>query len=149
MDELDIKILELLSENSDVTATEINKHIHLSIPAINKRIQQLKSRGIIKKFTVVTDEKKVGKPIIAYIFVVLQSADYMPSLIRYIEEDRDILECSSVTGEYDFILKVCTSTIEKLDEKLLYLKKNIGIVKSNTMLSLTGYKYSTVAFPNT
>ena len=148
MDELDLQIIKILSKNADITATAIQKEINLSIPAINKRIQTLKTSGIIKQFTVLTDGKKVGKPITAYVFVVLASNDDIDPLIEYASSDVDILECSAVTGEYDYILKICADSIEKLDEKLMYLKKHKGIIKSNTMLALTTYKYSLTIFPN-
>lgn len=148
MDELDLKIIKILSRNADITTTAIKKEINLSIPAINKRIQALKKSGIIKQFTVLTDGKKVGKPIIAYVFIVLQSSDYMDSLLEYANTNADILECSAITGEYDCLLKVCAESIEQLDEKLMYLKKHKGIIKSNTMLSLTTHKYSPTIYPN-
>ena len=148
MDELDLKIIKILSKNADITSTAIKKEINLSIPAINKRIQTLKNSGIIKQFTILTDGKKVGKPITAYVFIVLQSSDYMDALLEYANTDTDILECSAITGEYDCLLKVCAESIEKLDEKLMYLKKHKGIIKSNTMLSLTTYKNSPTILPN-
>ncbi len=148
MDELDLKIIKILSNNADVTATKIKELINLSIPAINKRIQNLKNNGIIKRFTVITDGKKIGKPIIAYVFVVLQASGFIEPLLEYANADDDILECSAITGEYDCLLKICAESIEQLDEKLAYLKKHKGIIKSNTMLSLTNYKYSTTVLPN-
>ncbi len=148
MDELDLQILKILQENADITATEIKRKINLSIPAINKRILKLKESGVIKNFTIITDGKHVGKPIIAYVFVVLQSSAYMDNLLEYANSEDDILECSAVTGEYDCLLKVCAESIERLDEMLTYLKKSKGIAKSNTMLSLTNYKYTTTILPN-
>ena len=147
MDEIDLKIIELLSKNADVTTTAIKKEINLSVPAINKRIQNLKESGVIKRFTILTDGKKVGKPIVAYVFIILASSSYTDGLLDYAKRDEDILECSAITGEYDCLLKVCAESIEKLDEKLTYLKTHKGIVKTNTMLSLTNHKYKPTIFP--
>lgn len=148
MDEFDLQIIKILSENANITATAMKNKLHLSIPAINKRIQTLKSRGIIKQFTILTDGKKIGKPITAYVFVVLESSAHIDPLLEYADSDADILECSSITGEYDCLLKICVESIEQLDEKLMYLKKYKGIIKSNTMLSLTTYKYLPTILPN-
>lgn len=148
MDELDIQIIRILSKNADITATEISKRINLSIPAINKRIQRLKQCGIIKNFTIITDGKLIGKPIIAYVFVVMQSNGLIDPLLDYANNDDDILEVSAITGEYDCLLKICAQSIEQLDQKLTYLKQHKGIIKSNTMLSLTNHKQSTTIFPN-
>ncbi len=147
MDELDLKIIRILSDNADVTATEIKKQINLSIPAINKRIQNLKQSGVINNFTIVTNGKKAGKPVTAYIFAILESSEYMDSLLEYVSTDDDILECATITGEYDCLLKICAKNIEELDQKLGFLKKHKGIAKTNTMLSLTSHKYTATIMP--
>ena len=37
----------------------------------------------------------------------------------------DILECYSVTGEYDYMLKICSKDIESIESKLLEIKNNL------------------------
>ena len=142
MDKIDINIIRELSQNADVTATELSKKLHFSVPAVNKRIRSMKKEGIIKNFTIVTDNKKVGKPIIAFVLIVLKSVEHTESFFKYVEGDRDVLECYAVTGEYDCILKVCAASVEDLDKKLLMLKTHNGVMKSYTMLSLTNHKYA-------
>ena len=67
MDDIDIKLLHILAENSNQTATEIMPQINLSIPAINKRIAKMRASGLIKKFTLSVDAKMIGKPVLAYV----------------------------------------------------------------------------------
>lgn len=148
MDETDAKILKILSENANATATEISANVNLSIPAINKRIQKLQKEGYIKKFTVLTDGEKVGKPISAFILIVLQPNYSLNSLMQYINDDVDILECCAVTGEYDYLLKVCAADVKALEDKLLRLKRQKGVVKSHTMLSLMEYKFKPTILPD-
>ena len=142
MDAIDKRIIETLAERADVTATEISKELHFSIPAVNKRIRDLKKDGIIKNYTVITDNKKVGKPISAFILIVLKSIEHTESFFEYVMSDRDVLECYAVTGEYDCIIKVCAPSLEELDKKLAVLKTQSGVMKSYTMLSLSTHKYS-------
>ena len=142
MDKIDTRIIQELSENADITATELSKKLHFSVPAVNKRIRAMKKEGIIKNFTIVTDNKKVGKPIIAFIMIVLKSVEHAEAFFNYVESDSDILECYAVTGEYDCLLKVCATSVEDLDKKLSILKTRNGVMKSYTMLSLTNHKYA-------
>ena len=142
MDKTDKKIIEILARNADVTSTEISEELHFSIPAVNKRIRDLKKNGIIKGYTIITDRKKVGKPISAFIMIVLKSIEHTESFFEYVESDRDILECYAVTGEYDCIIKVSAPSLEELDKKLAILKTQSGVMKSYTMLSLTTHKYA-------
>lgn len=147
MDNTDKKIIKLLSRDAGITATEIGEKVNLSIPAVNKRIQKLCKDGIITDFTIMTDAEKVGKPITAFVLVVLQSATGIESLLKYVREDLDVLECHAVTGEYDYLIKVCAEDIHSLENKLLHMKKQKGVIKSHTMLSLMKTKNTVTVLP--
>lgn len=149
MDDIDRKILKILSENANATATEIMTQVNLSIPAVNKRISKLRQSGIIRKFTVLVDPDKVNKPIQAFILVVLQQPSGAEKLMQYIKSDPDILECYAVTGEYDYIIKVCARDVQQLEEKLNLLKRQKGVAKSYTMLSLMEHKFNACILPDT
>lgn len=142
MDGIDIQIIRELSKNADMTATELSKKMHFSVPAVNKRIRNMKRDGVIKNFTIITDNKKLGKPLIAFILIVLKSVEHTEAFFQYVESDADILECYAITGEYDCLLKVCAASVEDLDKKLAILKTRNGVMKSYTMLSLTAHKYT-------
>ena len=147
MDEIDNRIVELLAENANITSTEIGAAVNLSIPAVNKRIVKLQQEGVIRQFTVVLDRERIGKPILAFVLVILQSADSAASLLEYVEKEADVLECHVVTGEYDYLIKVCAADIRALEEKLLCLKKRKGVIKSHTMLALMEHKCQPTALP--
>ena len=147
MDAIDNKIIEMLAKGADVTATELSRELHFSIPAINKRIRTLKKEGIIKNFTVLTDNKKVDKPILSFVLITLKSVEHTEPFFSYVEGDRDILECYAITGEYDCLLKICAASMEELDKKLSILKARNGVAKSYTMLSLTTHKYAPTVLP--
>ena len=147
MDSVDKRIIEILSNSADLTATEISREVHLSIPAVNKRIRTLKKEGIISKFTVITDNKKIGKPILSFVLITLKSVEHTEPFFDYVESDPDILECYAVTGEYDCLLKICAASMEDLDKKLGVLKTRNGVAKSYTMLSLTAHKYEPTVLP--
>ena len=147
MDETDVVLLRSLAKNADVTATELMNSINLSIPAINKRIARLKSSGTIRKMTVLTDARKVSKPIMAYVLVVLDRFSNTDGLMALVGSDPDILECYAVTGEYDYLIKICAADIEAFENKLLHLK-NIGVSKSHTLFTLCEHKFSPSALPD-
>lgn len=149
MDKLDERIIAALAKDADVTATELSAGLHLSVPAINKRIRALKQEGVIQKYTVITDHKRVGKPIIAFVLIVLKSIEETDRFFAHVSEDPDFLECHAITGEYDCMLKVCVASVEELDRKLAVLKTHNGVMKSYTMLSLTTHKYSPTVLPST
>ena len=147
MDSIDAKSLKILSKNADVTATEISAQVNLSVPAINKRIQKLKSDGMIRRFTVLTSGKNIGKPIMAFVLLVVQAGRQGEPFLDYVRNDDDILECFSVTGEYDYLIKVCAADMESLKNKLSQIKLHNGVVKSHTMISLLEQKFSPTILP--
>ena len=148
MDKTDRMILEILSRNADETATRIGARVGLSVPAVNKRIQRLCKDGVIRNFTVCTDGKQAGKPILAFILLVMQYGAGVEALLAGLERDPDILECYAVTGEYDYLMKVCATDVETLEEKLLKLKQQKGVVRSYTMLSLQEHKFQPTILPD-
>ena len=147
MDETDVILIKTLAENADVTATELMPALNLSIPAINKRIARLKSNGTIRRVTVLTDTKMVGKPIVAFVMIVLGDFSDSETLLKLVESEPDILECYAVTGEYDYLLKICAANIEALEDKLLKLKSR-NVAKSHTLLTLCEHKFSPSAMPD-
>ena len=96
MDSIDAKIICELSKSADMTATELSKKLNFSVPAVNKRIRAMKNEGIIQKFTIVTDNKKIGKPIIAFVLIILKSIEHTDAFFEYVSQDSDVLECYAI-----------------------------------------------------
>lgn len=148
MDEIDVKLINILSKNAATTATQMVPKVNLSIPAINKRILKLQKSGVIRRFTILVDGEKVGKPIEAFILVVLQQVGTDAKLMEYIRNDPDVMECYAVTGEYDYLIKVCAADVKALEKKLNILKQHKGVAKSQTMFCLQENKYQPTILPD-
>ncbi len=148
MDSIDKEIIKLLAKNSNTTSTDIASAVNLSIPAVNKRILKLEKDGIIKQYTLISDRNKIGKPVMAFIFLVMKYGEGVEQILEFIQNDIDVLECHAITGEYDYIIKVCAKSVEDLEEKLLTFKKQNGVIKSHTMLSLMEHKFKTSVLPD-
>ncbi|MBP3592331.1 MAG: Lrp/AsnC family transcriptional regulator [Clostridia bacterium] len=148
MDITDKRILKILSTNASASTTEIGNAVNLSVPAVNKRILRMQKNGIIRFHTVVTDPKKLGKTITAFVFIVMRYGESIKALLEYAENEPDILECYSVTGEYDYMLKICAKDIESLEEKILNIKSKKGVMKSHTMISLMDHKFLPTVLPD-
>lgn len=148
MDAIDIKLLQLLSQNADATATELATHVNLSIAAINKRIVKMKEAGVIRRACVLTDPKKIGKPVIAYVFFALRDNEDRLRFPERLSLLPDVLECYSVTGEHDYLIKVCAETIEAFDEKLRSFRDACNVSNLRTIFALHEWKYDPVPMPD-
>ena len=147
MDEIDVKLLQLLSKDSSMSATEITTQVNLSIPAVNKRIAKLKSSGVIKSYTIQVNPKKIEKNVLAFIMVVLNQYSGVDDFLKIVKLDPDMIECHAISGEYDYLLKVYAKDIEELEDKLVALKVAKGVAKSNTLFSLCEHKHLSGPIP--
>ena len=78
----------------------------------------------------------------------MKYGDSIKSLLEYANNEPDVLECYSITGEYDYMLKICAKDIKSLEDKILSIKNKKGVMKSHTMISLMEHKFSPTVLPN-
>ena len=148
MDNIDIKILKLLQQNARVTASEISTRINLSVPAVGDRLKKLDNAGIIEKYTIILNAKKLNKDLMIIMFVSLESPKFTDLFINTIQVDNEIVECHYLAGDYDYVLKIITESTESL-EKILNKIKNIpGVQKTKTTVSLSTIKNNYSIIPS-
>ena len=106
MDKMDFAILKSLRENARNTASMIGKDIHLSVSAVLERIRKMESSGLIKQYTIVVDQEKLGNSMTALMEVSLEHPKYYESFTAAIRNNENIVSCHYVTGDYDFLLTI-------------------------------------------
>ena len=72
MDGIDYRILRILQEKCQETASNISKEIHLSVSAVIERIRKMEETGVIKEYTIIVNEKKTGNEMTAMMEVSLE-----------------------------------------------------------------------------
>ncbi|MFC6717758.1 winged helix-turn-helix transcriptional regulator [Natrialbaceae archaeon GCM10025810] len=75
LDETDLEILRLLSENARRPYNEIADHVGLTPPAISDRISRLEEQGVIREFTVDLDQSKLERPVSVLVTLRVEPAD--------------------------------------------------------------------------
>lgn len=143
MDEKDERILNVLKENSKLSTQQISKRVSIPITTVHHRIKRLEKDGVIKKYTVVLDPKKIGKPISAYILVTVnynllkQIKRTQHDLAKKLKSHDNVEEASMVTGGTDIIIKIRVKDIDELDDFVTKYLRNIeGIEKTQTTVIL-------------
>lgn len=148
MDSVDIKIIKILQQNSRITASEISSRINLSIPAVSDRLKKLDLSGIIEKYTVILNSKKLNKHLMVIMFISLQSPKYTDAFIEIIQNDNEIVECHYLAGDYDYSLKIITESTESLEKILNRIKGISGVQKTKTTVLLSTIKNNYSVMPN-
>lgn len=147
MDDTDSKILEMLKENSRVNASVIADVVGMSVSTVAERIKKLENSGIIKKYTLALDSRLVGMDVLAFISISLEHPKYNDSFISNINQNRNVIECHYITGDFDFMLKVMTESMDGLSEVLNVIKSIKGVSLTRTIIVLSTPKNEYCALP--
>lgn len=117
IDEIDVKIIELLQKNARIPYTEIAKEVGLSEGAIRKRVDALEKKGIIKKYVAVIDPRKVG-----YNSITILGLDAEPTkLLSVANKVAKIKEARNVyisTGDHMIMAEIWARDGRELSEIL-------------------------------
>ncbi len=88
--------------------------MHLSTPAVQRRIKRLQDSGVISANAAVVAAAKVGRPltIIVEVRVVSEQRDHVAPFKRRVQDDPAVQQCYSITGDGDFLLLVSAASME-------------------------------------
>ena len=141
MDEINKAILAQLIKNSRSTASEISKHVNLSVPAVAERIRKMETSGMINGYTVKLDRQQLGLQLIAFIMVTLDNSSSIANFRDKMVACPDVLECHHLAGQSDYLLKIRVENTDQLERFLMdVLKKTAGVASSNTLICLSTLK---------
>ena len=143
MDEKDKLILSLLQKDGRMTASEMAEKVDLSVPAVTERIRKLTEGGVLKEFRAVLDAKKVGYDVTAYILLDMSSSNSYGDMVQYAQDNDEVLECHSITGEGSHILKVRTHDTSSLELLLRNIQSWPGVTRTHTMIVMSTFKEAT------
>ena len=141
MDKIDIKILTILQRDSTVSVKDIARAVGLSYTPTYERIRHIENLGVIKSRATILNPAKVGINLFSYCNVILkeQSNQALLEFEAYVKNIPEIMEVVSLSGNYDYMLKIATKDIESYNNfvvNVLSNTPNIGQYHSNIVMSV-------------
>lgn len=135
LDKKDMAILKLLQENARATVKEISEKIHLSTTPVHERIKRMEESGVIKQYATLVDQNKIdlNLMVICYVSLKEHSKNAGVKFIKTINELHEVIECYSISGEFDFMLKVVCKDMNAYYDfhvNKLSQQENMGNVQS-------------------
>lgn len=108
LDSIDRKLLATLQENGRLTATELADRVGLTTSPCLRRLRLLEEAGIIRGYTALLDQKKLGLPVSVFVSIKLerQQEDALQKFEAAIRRCPEVLECYLMTGPRDYLLRV-------------------------------------------
>ena len=149
LDNLDKAILRELQTDGRVSNAELARRVNLSPPAIHARLRRLEEQGFIRQYAALLDREKVGYDMLCFVNMNLQlhQQEQMETVRAAILAIPEVLECYSLTGEYDYLLKVAIRNRKDLERFVMHHLTQIpGVHQVHTSIVLTELK-STTALP--
>lgn len=116
LDELDLRILEVLLRDGRTPAAQIAEQVGLSRPAVADRLEKLERQGVVRGTTAVVDPRALGRTITA--FVAARGATLTSAASKKFRElmaREEVLEVHTVAGDDCYLLKVRAESIGALN----------------------------------
>lgn len=140
LDEIDIKILDLLRDNARRSFQEVAKEIDMTDVTVRRRVRDLVNKGVIKRFTIDVDSTKLGKGLQSLIRLemnVSQQKKIMTEIVKF----EEVVEAYYLAGKCGLWLKIDLEDMEKLEE---FIKDKLstvdGILNIDTCIVLKELK---------
>ena len=138
-DSFDRAILQALQRDGRLSNQALAEQVNLSTSPCWRRVRRLEEEGFIEGYTALLNPEKIGLHALAYIHVSLMNhaPETLASFTSFVADNPEVLECSSVTGAYDYVLKVIEKDTHALQQFLMDKLLSLGIVReTNTEIVL-------------
>jgi Lrp/AsnC family transcriptional regulator for asnA, asnC and gidA len=135
LDELDYKILNLISNDARISFLEVSRICNVSGAAVHQRVQKMMANGIITGSEFGLNMKKIGFQTCAFLSLHFSETANLDTIIEQLREIRQIVECHSITGEYDIFIKIYALNNSHLYEIIQTKIKPLGAVRTETLIS--------------
>jgi len=149
LDKADLRILEVLQQHGNLSAAEVAEKVDMTTSTCWRRITRLEEAGVIKHRVTLLDREKVGLNVTVFSRVKL-AAHGRDSLGRFeqaVRELPEVLECYTLMGDTDFLLRICVRDIKAYEAFFLdHLTRLPGVESVHSSIALSTIK-DTTALP--
>ena len=137
IDDLDRKILRLITSNARIPFLEVARECGVSGAAIHQRVQRLVAVGVIVGSEFIVSPQKLGYNTTAYMGIYLEKVNYDKKVLKQLREISEVVECHHTTGQYAIFIKIQTKTNKHLMKIIdTDLQAIDGIARTETFISL-------------
>jgi DNA-binding Lrp family transcriptional regulator len=133
-DNIDKKILELLSINSRISVREISKIIESSPATVSRRIRKLEEKGVIKGYVSIIEDEELGYDCRALLLIKVSGNSDPKKIIEEMKDNERICNLYTTVGNYDIISTATCPRLDGLSDFVNLLRKIKGIAWIDSVL---------------
>lgn len=144
---LDKKILRALQINARIPNNQLADEVESSPSTVLRRVRQLEETGLIQQYTALLDLSKAGFGLQVYVEVILdkQTRNAVEHFAEEMQHHPQVLECTLVMGEYDYLLRVAVPDLATYQQFLLgHLTQIHGVSNIKSRVVVKEVKRSSV-----
>ena len=143
MDTIDLKLLSSLQQDSKLSFAKLGNLLDgLSISAVGERIKKLKEAGVINGFVALLNPRAMGFDVCAFTLILTDRYESEVDFLKNLINMPEVGECHHITGEFSYIVKIRAKNTEHFEMLLKQIKKLPGVVRTNTIVTLSSPKES-------
>ena len=137
IDNLDKKILSILSKNARIPFKDVAAECNVSRAAIHQRVQHLIEAGVITGSGFDVNPKSLGYSTCTYVGITLEKGSMYKNVVEELQHIPEVVECHFTTGPYTMLVKLYARDNEHLMELLNGKLQGIrGVTSTETLISL-------------
>lgn len=137
MDDIDLRLVELLRANARLSYAELARQVGLSAPAVHDRVGKLESGGVIRGYRADAEPEAIGLGVTALIGLVQDSAADPDDVLEALRALPEIESCYFMAGVESFLIKVRVATIHELETLIVRLNRTAGVASTRTAIALS------------
>lgn len=120
LDQIDVKLLTELQANARESITTLARKVALTPTPCARRLHQLERAGIIKGYSAMLDQARLGLPVNAFVAVrlVREGRAEVAELESAVHRFPEVMECWAMSGGYDYLLRVVTRDLDSYNRFL-------------------------------
>lgn len=134
VDERDIQIIAALQADARATYADIGRQAGLSPSSVHERIRKLERSGAIRGYRAIVDPEALGLFVTALIAVSPFDPAQPDDLPERVQGYAEVIDCLSVAGEANYILKVRVGTTAELEDLIRRLREKAEVVTRTTIV---------------
>ncbi len=147
MDPVDQRIIALLVADARTSYADIGLKVSLSAPAVKRRVDRLRSRGVIKGFTAVVEPAAVGWTTEAFVELFCSGRTTPAQITVAVRRHPEVVGAYTVSGEADALVHLRAADIGHLEQALERLRAEPFVTSTRSMVVLSRLVETTAPVP--
>ena len=135
IDNLDKKILEIITGNARIPFKDVAAECGVSRAAIHQRVQRLIDLGVIVGSGYHVDPKTLGYSTCTYVGVILERGSMYKRVVEELNHIPEVVECHYTTGQYDLFIKIYAKNNQHLLSIIHNKLQPLGLARTESLIS--------------